>query len=379
MHQSHLRNYIQNNVLTSLETAEILNLSRQRITALVKEGELQPVKTTTQGMLFLRVDVEAYKKEKDHRNRIYRINRPEPLYDNSGTTNKSLHFFKEHFDEIDEVSEIFIYFDEIDAAVDNFYIESDLARYGHLRRVDTPHFILRSKNDTEIWLGGANCGYGGEGPGGSRRILGMLRDSNKIKNFNYSDEDLRELLYSRVVKIITDYEGNIEVFNHKSLINEGVRDGFFDISADLYLFENDLVLLQDANPIWSRRDTNPIAVLKKYMAFVPNPVEVIIFQSDENAKEYGYIAFDTISGHEQVYRLIIKDTSGRQIWLCPYIEDDIPLNNQPNLSEILGLCGFDAPKEEGNNTAAALITWWNRSIRKIPPTYIEPIRLTKNQ
>lgn len=59
--------YIRANILTTSEAAELLQVSRQRISLIVKNGDIIPIKNTSQGMLFFRSDIHEYKLNKDRR------------------------------------------------------------------------------------------------------------------------------------------------------------------------------------------------------------------------------------------------------------------------------------------------------------------------
>lgn len=65
----HLKNrqqvedFIQNEVLTSTEAQEILEINKQRMSKLIKDGRLQPIKRVGQITLFLKSDIDQLKKE----------------------------------------------------------------------------------------------------------------------------------------------------------------------------------------------------------------------------------------------------------------------------------------------------------------------------
>lgn len=54
-----LKSFIIENVITTMEAAEILNCSRQNIDRLVDNGKLVPVKRTQRDKLFWKADVLA--------------------------------------------------------------------------------------------------------------------------------------------------------------------------------------------------------------------------------------------------------------------------------------------------------------------------------
>lgn len=370
------RDFIKHNVLTSSEVAELIQTTRQRVSAIVKSGEIEPIKQTSQGMLFLRSDIEAYKKKKELGYISPLENSFHPIYDGSGSTHKSIEFFKENIEKLAQIESIFIFFDEIDAAIGNFYIASDLLKIGELRHVETPHFIIKDIKGQELWLGGCNCGYGGTGPHGSRKVLSMLRDSKRLSNFNYTNEQIEEILYNRVVNIFIDSEGNTEVIKRQSLVDESYVKR--DFTARLYLFRHNLVLLQDACSVWNKNDKYPLCVIEKYRAFIPNPQEIIVYPTMEQARDSGYIGLNRGYADEEIYRLIIRDATGRELWLNPLIDDEKPLYKQNNICELLKSCGFEVDiKDNNNSTASKLFTWLNTTIRVVRPEPQRPILIRK--
>ncbi|AVR33507.1 DNA-binding protein [Bacillus cereus] len=58
-----VENFICNEVLTTGEASEILGVKRARMSQLIKEGKLTPVKKLDKVSLFLRADLEVKKKE----------------------------------------------------------------------------------------------------------------------------------------------------------------------------------------------------------------------------------------------------------------------------------------------------------------------------
>lgn len=358
MYPSNLRKFINYNVLTTAEVGEILQITKQRIVNLVKSEELLPVKQTTQGMLFLRADIEAYRKKKNYGIREYYSRRYTPIYDYSGSTNKSINFFENNRDKLGEISAIFIYFDEYDAALDNFYIPSEDEKYGELQFIDSPHMVIRDTNGQEIWLGGCNCGYGGEGPHGSIHILEKMK---KEKDIILDKKELDEIKYNRIVKIFKESDGTFEIIAHDSPMEKISNNNSNNLN--LFLFRNNLVLVEDTHSMWNRSNFSD---LEKYKDFIPEPVQVKLFNTYDQAREEGYVKLER-SFQDSVYRLIIFDASGRQIWLNPIIDDTKPLKYQNNLVEILNYCGFDVEDEK---LSEKLQRWLKKTIIKIPT---EPI------
>ena len=55
--------FIKNEVLTTAEVKEILNVTRQRLHVLASSGKLKPVKKLKRESLYLRTDVERVQEE----------------------------------------------------------------------------------------------------------------------------------------------------------------------------------------------------------------------------------------------------------------------------------------------------------------------------
>lgn len=363
METLNLRKFIEQNVITTAEAAEILQITKQRMINIVRSGDIVPVKNTKQGMLFLRADIDAYKKRRDYgiddKFNIASV----PIYDYSGSTRKSINFFKENRKNIGEIIAIFVYFEEYDAAMDSFYIPSENERYGDLRIINAPHMVIRDISGREIWLGGCNSGYGGEGPHGTIRILNMLKKSGDL---NISEDDIEKVLYNRIVKIFKDENGKIEFITHESPL-EKKKTIFYSNNLELYYFRNNLVLVQDTHSMWNESDVSDLEI---YQNFIPNPIQVKIFQTHKQAKEEGYVKPGSAFS-ESSYRLIIFDESGRQVWLDPYVDDTKAISYQNNLVQMLKYCGFDIKPE---NLVEKLRRWVNTNVRKIPT---DPIIIKK--
>lgn len=358
-----IRDFIKHNVLTTVEVAEILQVSRTRVPGYVQEGKLPAIRKTSNGLLFLRADVEAFKRRQEL---DYTINSKKDniIFDESGSTHKSIEFFKANVSKLDEIISIFIYFEEIDAALDNFY-KTNGATYGEIYKITTPHLIIRDINGKELWLSGCNCGYRGIGPGGTQKVLRALGFEGDIVEkyiFDY-----------KVVKLFKNINEEWEFVFHNGIFEEESYDSYKEFkaaSAQLYEFKNNLVLLQDDYYVF---ETQPLKVLQKYRSFIPNPKEVLIFTTREQAEKFGYIAPISrygISDYDY-YNFIIVDNSGRQLWLKPDIFDDKPLVMQNNVLDILKMCGFSLPEQKLSDK---IKKWLDTNIRKIP---IQPIRLKK--
>lgn len=347
-----LRDFIEYNVLTSSEAAAILKISKMSISKFVKEGVLTPVKQSSQGSLFLRADIEEYKKKKDKSN----INRwKNILFCDESATHRCVKYFKEHMHEFSDIEGVFVFFNDLDAIINDYYIESDYYSEGTFRRTEEVHFILKDVAGKEMWLKGCNVGYGGTGPHGTADILRYLRNKGALPTDQFSDELIEEYIWSRKLSIIRDENNGWEIIREDS--------SFSDIchGASLYSLSGKIVLIQEQENFQYDAD---LKTLSTYQAFIPEPKQIMIFPTNEMAEEYGYVfqqSFGTL--RKSIYNVIIIDKSGREIWLKSYFDNKKHPYTDTSIKSILQSCGFPTdPKEllEGNtNTkfARRIINW----------------------
>ncbi|MDQ0340282.1 hypothetical protein J2S00_003087 [Caldalkalibacillus uzonensis] len=67
-----LRKFIQENVLNSSEAREFLEISRVRLSQMISDGKLEPIKKLPKDSLFLKADLEEKKKELEALRKKYR-------------------------------------------------------------------------------------------------------------------------------------------------------------------------------------------------------------------------------------------------------------------------------------------------------------------
>jgi hypothetical protein len=348
MENTALRNYIKANVLTSTEACELLQVSRQRLSTITKEGVLTPIKSVAQTMIFLRSDVENYIKYKRPQHILDSF---APLYDYSGTTSKSLTFFEDNISRLSNVVSIFIYFEKMDALLNNFFMPSGDYQGYLLQGLHIPHFIIRDVEGKELWLGGCNCGYNGAGPNGSIEILDYLEKSSAIKlPPNYSDV----IFSNKIVNFFVNEDGSTETVTRDCIVDSFDGNG----SVNAYYHTKRLVLLHDALP--SYKSDVEKTIITKYRAFIPNPTEVIFFPKPNMAREAGYIDL-----YQNTYNVIIVDATGRELWLNSCNISITPSHKQDNVREILELCGFDF----GNNESVSqkISDWLATALHFIRP------------
>lgn len=359
------RNTIGNNILTTAEAAEILGLTKMSITNLVKDGKLTPVKKDKQGMIFLRADIIDYK------NRSKNIKREGLYYDQQGTTDISIKFYEDHINKITGLRAVNIYLNAFDAVLDDFYIPGDIfLGENSIRQIETPNMVIMGWDDKEIWLNGCNCGYGGTGPHGSLKILLDLKKRGLI-NFSISDKELGNIIFkSKVISIYPDHSSGIaHIIGKTSAINEDAIDknkGFYGCS--LYLAEEKPILVQNL------KEYNERELLNVYRAFVPNPEEIHIYYDHITAMHDGYCIQGESSRHQKgAYQCIIKDASGRELWLSPALSKIVPPEYQPDIQEIFKALGFEISPDMPLN----LIKWITKGLTYLKGKDGQPARYIK--
>lgn len=352
----YLRLFCRHSILTTTEVAKKLNVSRQRVYKLIKNGELSPIKQTPQTSLFLLADIQQYLiRQGNHY--PYPAKTPPMFFDRSGVPKDNIKYFRNNRHKLDDIQSVYVYFDEIDAVLGNHYMPSEDIRFGSLIGLDIPGLILQDTRGNQMWLRGCNCGYGGAGPNGTATIL---------KECGFSEEQISYVFNYRIVRLLRDEKGNTEISYHNSEIDSFDADSGH---ANLYFSENRLVLVQDNFYLRTKPLVN---TLIKYMAFIPHPVEFMLFPTDEMAKEHGYF-LPGIHG-EEVYNIIIQDISGKQLWLSTFVDELEPIELQQDVKDLLDLTGFQLPTVENNKYFKLIKNWLYTPLRK---RIIQPVHLKK--
>lgn len=111
--------------------------------------------------------------------------------------------------------------------------------------------------------------------------------------------------------------------------------------------------------------------LYEYSSIVPNPSDIILFNNRESAIEHGYFTKDFF-GNDKVYQVILRDQHGRELWLCPPVNDNSALKYQKNVNEILEFCGLDVKFEENKHKyPKKFMNWLNIKPKQVPVEVIE--------
>lgn len=356
MKKNHFRGFLSRNILLTHEVAEKLNMSKQRVSLLNKSGELTPIKSTKNGSVYLLQDVIEYMERQNMLPKYFNPLPPKYLGPDASVFS-NVNYARETLKKLSDIVLVAIYFEEIDAAIENFFILQGNNRYGDLISLTIPSMVVRDANGDEMWIFGCNCGYSGTGPSESEKIL---------KEIGIEQSLIDEIYENAIIKYIKDENNKWETvkkesdFDYRSVSH---NNELYNIHAHIFWHQGRLTLIQDK--MWSR-ESKPDLVLEKYWSFIPNPVEYILFKNDEQAVDNGYFDPSVRENgiHNGVYKMIIRDLSGRQLWLDPIILDNIPLKKQPQLKDILLSCGFE---KEADPINKKLKNWTEILIKRTEP------------
>lgn len=329
--ESGLKEIVKKNVLVSEEVCEMLGVTRQQVSNLAKKGLLEPIKETKNGNLYWKQDVSELMM-----NRTHIVNKD--LYHDilGGSTRKALSDYYKLNIPSEDIHEMYIYFDERDAIQDGFYRLDNKYVRDVLCPLSAPTFVIVMYDGTQYWFNGLNSGYGGEGPQGTEKILLELGIIERI------DGQINPLLYCDKIHIINSgSEWIIETENNR--VDE--RHASMYVSARFYRFNEKLVLVQhvynNQQLFWFDEKETPLEYVKVYAKYIKDPSQVI-FLSKEETLASGH--FDTAFGRTVLYQLIIKDASGKELWLA-YPVDVEPINKQEKIVKLLDVLGMKLEKE----------------------------------
>lgn len=327
--------FLKKNVLVTSEVCDMLEVSKQRVAKLTKEGILTPFKQSGNGSFYYRGDILRYKYEKSNqwtkgRHMFEQVR----AFGFESTTEGAIGFFNEHIDEFDEICNAYFYFNGLDAAIDGFFVLDTLKGENGLYNLKMPNCVLMDKNGHQMWLTSVNCGYKGTGPRGS---------INLVKRLGVEETKSNLLFSKRVVKFIKD-DGIWEAIARDAVVE--INDRVVrEISASLYYKNGRLVLLQDKRNYSEHRGVD---YLSKYTAYIPDVVEILVMPDKVTAIEHGYYKENPFGrlGAVDYYQLILIDASGRELWLNAYINPKIGLKDNEDILSMIKMCGFGYEQEE---------------------------------
>lgn len=321
------KTWIQKEVLTPQEVGKILGVSRQQISNLVAQGKLSPAKSVPGCNLFLLEEVERYKLEKTRS----QILLPKVIY-GENITRSCEEYIRDEVKNLEKIVAIYIYFDDFDAMMDGFYTTEKIAKRDTLMSIKAPTFVIKFEDLEEVWFRGLNCGYGGVGPSGSESVLLKIGVPSNLAKKVYE---------SNVIKFYK--EGNVWEYTAESRYDDnGIAKPLRKIKRPQYVYNNNFVILQEGCGIYWN-DNEPLTFLKNNLDFIPEPYQIVIY-SRSKAAETGHYTISNV--REQYYRVIIKDRSGRELWLdCP-VNEKKSIKQQIFIKELFEFLDVNYPTSE---------------------------------
>lgn len=316
--------YIKENMLFTSEVCEILGVSRQQVSNLVKQGKLFPLKENANAAVFLKSDIDAYIAEK----MSWNIHCRNEIIGNGNTFHSRKHF--NLIEELhDEIIEIHFYFHSQDAMFDGYYTMQGRYQRDTLLGLEAPTCIMKLADGKEYWYDGFNCGYGGTGPNGSYDALIKLGIPETMAN---------EVFRTRKVSFYKIGDCWEVVDRAESITNSK----YPDMKCNIGLYNDRLVLVQTKEEKYRKEETYE-DFLEKYSFFIPRPIE-ITFLSKEEALNTGH--YVSTFNHSEIYQIVIKDVSGSELWLDYQFDEKLPINKQQNIEEIMKKIGIEIPKNK---------------------------------
>ena len=374
--------YIRARVLSVPEVAEKLQLTKQRIYALIKAGQLKPAKADNV-TLFSVSEIDRFTKARlqkaqpQNKSSYYLV-----YFDREETsTRKSTASWEMHKNELDCIEEICIYRYKQDAARDG-YFEVGRPFFGTLHAFAAPTMIIRAKNGVQLWLLSCNCGYGGEGPQGAVEILMDAQKSGLLRT-TLSKEERENYVFCETKCIISQADDEDTMTCHEE--SEAVRDRDQKLDeAKQYLFstvqifarDGHLVLVQSDNPMRST-EAEKAVYLQLYMDYIPNPISFTCFPTREAAKNSGYYGM-TSEGEMKGYQIILVDASGTEIWFESLKDSTITLTKNETIRELFQTLGYELPIDK-SSIPTRVRSWINDQVMKSPPDQATPLFITFKQ
>lgn len=340
MDKRFVQELVNREVIVAAEVGEMLGVTRQQINKLVKSGELTPVKSTSVGDLFLKMEINEYIAKKIKSNADKRA-----VIIGHGITTKTTEYLMNMENRKDIVG-VFIYFNRYDAIKDGFFSIREKRMPDTLIVIDAPTFVVRLSNMEEYMFDGYNCGYNGQGPQGAYRFL-----TNEL---HIPDKEVELIFCSRYIKFYKDGEQwkvIKEEIKTESEIERNIEES--NAKGDFYLYNDNLVMAQQRiSRSLIEKKSDPLGFLNKYFSFVPNPVKVTIY-SLEAARKTGHHICSTVG--ERTYQIIIKDESGKELWLDNYVDEHISITRQNCITSILNALDINVDEYKGRKSLPAFL------------------------
>jgi hypothetical protein len=265
------------------------------------------------------------------------------LFDFSDNTQKSLRFFQEHAGDFDEFVEALAFFEERDAILYGF-VDAWPADPGdpRFRYPAAARLVLRDRQGAELWLGGCDASA-------SQQVLRMAK----------FPEHLVELIPRYRILHLDKRHGVVEA--RKPPAEETRRLAALSRRWPAW---HSTAWLVDGTPTLLLGRTLTGELLERWQAegqeWAPSPEMAELHLDDDEAAGVGlrYPGARTWA-YPPVYNLVIRDASGRELWLdVPVMVDGRPDRRGLDATgALLTACGFDLEADIGSFLRRIRVTW----------------------
>lgn len=329
-HEDITKEYVKANIYTTNEASEFIGVTRQMLINYVNQGKLEPLKLMSNGPVFYKPDLVKLNEERYKERKIVN-SKPERKIYGKGNTRESLEWFNKIVLEKDKVASVRLYFEEEEAIQDGFYCMSESGYSDLPIPVQGPNCIIKYKSGDEVWFGGFNCGYMGTGPNGSVKILTELGVDEKMS---------KELYGASVIEFYKDDEAwNYQIIRLRELETKNNMFHMQKISSDYYFYDGNLVLaFRNSGTLFRFSDEVPEEFIEINNTFIPKPVSAEIL-TKEYAINSGHYVINF--GQQTLFQIVLKDMSGKEIWMPCVVEENVPVTRQDNIKEILRKFGIE--------------------------------------
>ncbi|MGG1571665.1 hypothetical protein [Fictibacillus sp. NRS-1165] len=268
-----------------------------------------------------------------------------------GNTRKSIATWNNHKEDFTDPTYILITRNDTDMIERGYFQQSNHEYSDGTSSVIAPSLVIRNHWGDELWIDGCNCGYGGEGPHGSEKIL---------KDIGLPREIIHQVFYRHV------YE--LERKQEEDGTYEFIGDGSSKYTDNPTLNKGH-ILIKDGNLIIQHKEKysdleDTIEFTKHYEShFLGSVKQCLIFASYDDVKEHGYTGFSTtMIGRRSLYKFILFGEDNRQIWLNPMFDGKTQLIDEPSVRIIMSALGYDL-----GATVHPKIEWIKKNILSIKP------------
>lgn len=356
-----LEEIISGEVLVPSEVAALLGVSKASVSNMIARGTLVPIKTSMGSSLFLRSEIEDYKNKRAHKNVLV------PATIIGGGVSACDRYVQENYtsEVVDKAIGIFIYFFDEDAIEDRFYSPSQVPKQNRLTAVDVPHLVVRFSDSREDYFASYNCGYGGTGPSHTYRLLTDV--------FGVAPDIANAVYHSRILKLYKEDEWKIAMQVDRDYGDiQSIQEEHQFFASRYYMYNGNLVVCKSrVGDMWMRHKISEQTKLEDclydYFGFLRNPSSICLY-SREKAIETGH--YDaSFTGSVIAYQIIVKDDSGREVWLDYEIDEDMPLAKQSTLMSLMHSLDIRLESDDIANYPPFIKTLLTKNIKL--ETYLE--------